>query len=102
MPADHIHQPWLAPTELLAQCGVRLGTEYPAPVVPLEESKAALARAYGVIQKCQARRTRSEEPYRHPTVPIQARCLCGPAVERSDFVFFHDLRCTLQCAFAAT
>jgi deoxyribodipyrimidine photo-lyase len=33
MPAKHIHAPWLAPAGILASAGVRLGTNYPRPVV---------------------------------------------------------------------
>jgi deoxyribodipyrimidine photo-lyase len=42
LPADHIHAPWLAPTDTLARSGVRLGRDYPAPVV---DHAAARARA---------------------------------------------------------
>jgi deoxyribodipyrimidine photo-lyase len=33
MPAKHIHAPWRAPPEVLAAAGVRLGTNYPRPIV---------------------------------------------------------------------
>jgi deoxyribodipyrimidine photo-lyase len=33
MPAKHIHAPWLAPADVLAAAGVRLGSNYPRPVV---------------------------------------------------------------------
>jgi deoxyribodipyrimidine photo-lyase len=33
LPARHIHAPWLAPQEVLAAAGVRLGANYPRPVV---------------------------------------------------------------------
>ena len=33
MPAKHIHAPWLAPDAVLKDAGVRLGKDYPAPVV---------------------------------------------------------------------
>ncbi len=33
LPAKHIHAPWLAPREILAAAGVRLGKNYPEPIV---------------------------------------------------------------------
>ena len=33
MPAKHIHAPWLAPPSVLAAAGVRLGANYPQPIV---------------------------------------------------------------------
>jgi deoxyribodipyrimidine photo-lyase len=33
LPAKHIHAPWLAPQEVLAAAGVRLGANYPRPIV---------------------------------------------------------------------
>ena len=33
LPAKHIHSPWLAPAAVLASAGVRLGDNYPRPVV---------------------------------------------------------------------
>ncbi|HUQ11149.1 MAG TPA: deoxyribodipyrimidine photo-lyase [Steroidobacteraceae bacterium] len=33
MPGKYIHAPWLAPTEVLAAAGVRLGANYPRPIV---------------------------------------------------------------------
>ena len=33
LPARFIHAPWLAPAEVLAAAGVKLGTNYPRPIV---------------------------------------------------------------------
>jgi deoxyribodipyrimidine photo-lyase len=33
LPARYIHAPWLAPSPVLAAAGVRLGQDYPAPIV---------------------------------------------------------------------
>jgi deoxyribodipyrimidine photo-lyase len=33
LPAGHIHAPWQAPPEVLAAAGVRLGANYPRPIV---------------------------------------------------------------------
>lgn len=86
VPAEWIHQPWLAPPEVLRAAGITVGAEYPAPVVSLDESRAALAHAYGVIQRCQAERTTSE-PYRLPTVPVQVHSVQHDNAFRM-YVFF--------------
>jgi deoxyribodipyrimidine photo-lyase len=33
MPAKYLHAPWLAPDSVLKEAGVRLGTDYPRPIV---------------------------------------------------------------------
>ena len=44
MPAEFIHQPWEAPLHVLAEAGVKLGSEYPQPLVDHGEARdAALA-----------------------------------------------------------
>lgn len=77
---DFIHEPWQAPSDVLAAAGVRLGEEYPFPVVSLAESQAALARASGIVQRCTVQRSlQTSEPYRAPTVPVEVRarlCMC--------------------------
>ena len=42
MPDEHIHSPWTAPSEVLDNSGVRLGEDYPFPIV---DHKAARERA---------------------------------------------------------
>ncbi|MCH8506683.1 MAG: DNA photolyase family protein, partial [Ectothiorhodospiraceae bacterium] len=39
LPAEHIHQPWKAPGSALEQAGLRLGSDYPPPIVDLKESR---------------------------------------------------------------
>lgn len=50
LPDKHIHQPWTAPASLLNQAGVRLGRDYPAPLVDLKASREAALAAYAVIK----------------------------------------------------
>jgi deoxyribodipyrimidine photo-lyase len=33
LPSEHIHSPWTAPQSVLSEAGVRLGFDYPAPIV---------------------------------------------------------------------
>ncbi len=39
MPARWIHQPWAAPAQALEKAGVRLGRDYPEPIVDLKRSR---------------------------------------------------------------
>lgn len=39
MPAKYIHAPWLAPAEILSAADVVIGSNYPAPIVDLKESR---------------------------------------------------------------
>ncbi|TXH89037.1 MAG: deoxyribodipyrimidine photo-lyase [Rhodoferax sp.] len=45
----HIHAPWLAGAERLAQCGLKLGVDYPAPVVDAARSRAKTQLRYSVV-----------------------------------------------------
>jgi deoxyribodipyrimidine photo-lyase len=53
LPAAHIHSPWAAPTDELAAAGVRLGENYPPPLV---EHAAARAAALAAWQSLRTRR----------------------------------------------
>ncbi|KAB7624069.1 cryptochrome/photolyase family protein [Alkalilimnicola sp. S0819] len=46
LPTRWLHQPWAAPGSVLAEAGVRLGREYPEPMVDLGESRRAALEAY--------------------------------------------------------
>ena len=49
LPNQWIHQPWAAPQRVLIQAGLRIGTDYAAPVVDLAQSRRdALALFRGV------------------------------------------------------
>ncbi len=48
--AKHIHAPWLAPAEVLAGAGVRLGRTYPLPVVDHGQARAAALAAYDAMK----------------------------------------------------
>ena len=50
LPAAHIHAPWLAPAEVLAQAGVTLGETYPAPIVDHGEARSRALAAYDVVK----------------------------------------------------
>lgn len=45
LPTEWIHHPWDAPESVLQAAGVELGSNYPLPVVEIEEAKARLRAA---------------------------------------------------------
>lgn len=54
LPDKFIHAPWEAPSEILAACGVRLGGNYPQPLVKPAEGRDKALAAYA--------RLKGEEP----------------------------------------
>nr|MCU0935973.1 FAD-binding domain-containing protein [Gammaproteobacteria bacterium] len=49
LPDAWIHHPWEAPAAVLATAGVRLGHDYPAPIVDLKESREEALAAYRAV-----------------------------------------------------
>lgn len=50
LPAKIIHAPWQATAEQLQQAGVRLGRDYPHPIVDLADSRRQALDAYAAIK----------------------------------------------------
>ncbi|HET8883757.1 MAG TPA: FAD-binding domain-containing protein, partial [Solimonas sp.] len=50
LPAEALRAPWLAPAEVLKRGGVRLGVDYPAPIVDLAASRKRALAAYQAIR----------------------------------------------------
>jgi deoxyribodipyrimidine photo-lyase len=50
LPAAHIHAPWEAPAEVLAAAGVRLGENYPLPIVEHRSGRARALAAYDTLR----------------------------------------------------
>lgn len=50
LPAQYLHQPWQAGERVLADCGVRLGSDYPAPMVDLKSSRERALAAFAAIK----------------------------------------------------
>jgi deoxyribodipyrimidine photo-lyase len=46
----HIHEPWKAPAKALDAAGVRLGDNYPAPIVDLKASRREALEAFDAIK----------------------------------------------------
>ncbi len=49
LPAPHIHAPWRAPGEALAQAGIVLGRTYPLPIVDHGLARARALAAFAEI-----------------------------------------------------
>lgn len=47
----HIHAPWLAPAKNLQDAGIRLGENYPLPLVPHDEARKLTLQRYSVVRK---------------------------------------------------
>ena len=51
LPDSRIHAPWEAPPIDLATAGVRLGDNYPLPIVRHDEARATTLARYSVVKK---------------------------------------------------
>jgi len=51
MPTEYIHRPWEAPPLVLAEAGVRLGKDYPMPLVQHDKARAEALAALATIRK---------------------------------------------------
>jgi deoxyribodipyrimidine photo-lyase len=51
LPARWIHQPWRAPSDILRAAGVRLGTQYPAPLVSHTIAREVALAAYAKCRR---------------------------------------------------
>jgi deoxyribodipyrimidine photo-lyase len=59
VPTAHIHAPWEAPAEVLASAGVRLGENYPRPIV---DHATARAEALAAFKQLRSMRPGLEKP----------------------------------------
>ena len=48
---SHIHQPWAAPPAALASAGIRLGIDYPRPMVDLQASRQRALAAWDQVKR---------------------------------------------------
>ena len=51
LPDKFIHRPWAAPDALLRASGVRLGQDYPRPLVDLAQTRLDALTAYETIKR---------------------------------------------------
>ncbi|MEX1196734.1 MAG: deoxyribodipyrimidine photo-lyase [Pseudohongiellaceae bacterium] len=49
LPDRHLHAPWEAPASVLEECDIRLGQDYPEPMVDLKQSRVAALDAFKSI-----------------------------------------------------
>jgi len=50
LPDLYIHRPWTAPAQVLAKAGVRLGHDYPMPIVEHAAARRRALEAYGQVK----------------------------------------------------
>jgi deoxyribodipyrimidine photo-lyase len=50
MPTKYLFNPWEAPAEILSDAGVNLGTNYPKPIVDMQESRDIALQAFDKIR----------------------------------------------------
>jgi deoxyribodipyrimidine photo-lyase len=53
LPDKYLFTPWEAPSELLDNSGIKLGKDYPYPIVDLKNSRELALKAYSFISKKQ-------------------------------------------------
>jgi deoxyribodipyrimidine photo-lyase len=53
LPDKYLFTPWEAPSELLDNSGIKLGKDYPYPIVDLKSSRELALNAYSFISKKQ-------------------------------------------------
>lgn len=46
MPEKHIHEPWNAPQKILDYCGIKLGKDYPYPILDHAQAKTESLKAF--------------------------------------------------------
>jgi deoxyribodipyrimidine photo-lyase len=51
LPAAHIHAPWNAPASVLRDAGIRLGRDYPMPVVDHDAARQRALTAFQTIRQ---------------------------------------------------
>lgn len=51
LPEKFVHAPWEAPALILEGCGVRLGVDYPRPIVDHAAARAETLERYAVVKK---------------------------------------------------
>ncbi len=61
LPSAHIHTPWLAPAQTLADAGVILAKTYPLPIIDHAEGRARALAAYARMKGDKASPTQEDE-----------------------------------------
>lgn len=51
LPATWIHEPWKAPADVLEEAGVRLGTDYPLPMIDHAEARLRALAAFETVKR---------------------------------------------------
>lgn len=51
LPPKYIHQPWAAPANILEACKIKLGIDYPKPIVDLKQSRDKALAAFAKLKE---------------------------------------------------
>lgn len=51
LPDNYLHAPWTAPESVLAAANIRLGVDYPEPIVDVKISRERALKAYQVVRR---------------------------------------------------
>lgn len=51
LPNNYIFNPWEAPSGILKECGIELGSTYPAPIVDIKKSRDVALQAFQSLKK---------------------------------------------------
>ncbi|WP_293779485.1 deoxyribodipyrimidine photo-lyase [uncultured Oxalicibacterium sp.] len=51
LPNKYLHAPWKAPVSELQRAGIRLGIDYPEPIITHDEARARTLERYAVVKK---------------------------------------------------
>ncbi len=54
LPDKYLHAPWTAPADVLQIAGIKLGSDYPQPIVDLKATRERALQAYQTMRKTQA------------------------------------------------
>ena len=54
LPDKYLHAPWTAPADVLQIAGIKLGSDYPQPIVDLKATRERALQAYQTMRTTQA------------------------------------------------
>jgi deoxyribodipyrimidine photo-lyase len=57
LPDKYIHAPWTAPDDVLAAAGVKLGEDYPRPIVQHDVARKETLQRYAAVKESKAKTT---------------------------------------------
>jgi deoxyribodipyrimidine photo-lyase len=65
LPDEHVHAPWEATASVLSAAGIRLGTEYPAPIIDHRAARQRALDAFASLRQ-KKKKCRNEPVHNRP------------------------------------